>query len=245
MKKTIWGILLILTLVLSSACSTPGPAPAPVENTPAPKVGTPTPISNLPEQVQPTQPPERGRFDPETFADALGDYVLRPQDLPNDYKVPVNGEKRISNLGVIQEMGEVAGKHYIVTTGRVDGWYLQLERKKKEDIAPGGMESSIELFDSSKGAELALSPDWFKAYKSETKSPTWVDKGCNFGDQCLFYYYKSLDPATNLTKLEYDVAFSYKNVVVWVMGRGLDIDVTPDYVLNAAKALYSRLEAAS
>jgi hypothetical protein len=120
-----------------------------------------------------------------------------------------------------------------------------LERKKKEDVAPGVMESGIELFDSSKGAELALSPDWFKAYKDENKPPTWIDKGCDFGDQCLFYYYQSIDPATNLTKLEYNVAFVYKNVTVWVMGRGLDIDVKPDYVLEAAKSVLKRLEAAS
>jgi hypothetical protein len=242
MKRIIWSFVLVLSMVLVSACSDQ-PAPAPDE--PVKEVGTPTPISNLPEDIEPTKAPERGRFDPVTFAQALGNYVLRPDDLPHSFRIPEKGEWRTSNLGIIQEMGEVEGKHYIVATGRVDGWHLQLERNKKADVAPGAMESSIELFESSDGAQAAFSSDWFKAYQDENKPPTWIEDGCKVGDQCVFYYYKSTDPATNLTKLEYDVAFVYKNVVVWVMGRGLDIDVTPDYVLNAAEAVYERLDAAS
>jgi hypothetical protein len=107
------------------------------------------------------------------------------------------------------------------------------------------LESAIELFESSDGAKLALSPEWFKAYKDENKAPTWIEDGCDIGDECLFYYYQSIDPATNLTKLEYDVAFVYKNVMVWVMGRGLDIDTKSDYVLKAAEAVFKRLEEAS
>jgi hypothetical protein len=242
MSKTFVFIFLSLALTLLAACSNqvaPVATDAPVE------VGTPTPISNLPGQVEETQPPEPGRFEPEEFAKSLGDYVLRPADLPNPYRVPENGEKRISNLGVIQNIGEVKGKHYIVSTGRVDGWYLQLERKKKEEIVPAIMESGIELFESSDGAKLAISPDWFQAYQDEDAPPTWIEDGCDFGDQCLFYYYQSIDPATNVTKLEYDVAFVYKNVMVWVLGRGLDIDVKPEFVLQAAEAVYKRLEAAS
>lgn len=239
-KMRAWCVGLVLFLFLITACSG-GSTP-----TNSPKgAGTPTPVSNLPEQEQATKPPERGRLDPEEFASELGDYVLSPEDLPNLYRIPQGGERRISNLGVIQDMGEVLGKHYIVATGRVDGFYRLLERKKKEDIAPGAMESLIELFDSSDGAKLALGPEWFKAYKEENKQPTWIEEGCKLGDKCLFYYYQSIDPATNLTKLEYDVAFVYKNVLVWVMGRGLDIDIKSDYVLKAAEAVYKRLEQAS
>ncbi len=242
MKAIAWGVILITALVFTSGCSSQL-APAPEE--PRQEYGTPTPVSNLPGEVQETRPPERGRLDPEVFAPALGNFVLRPDDLPHDYRVPQHGEKRVSNLGVIQDVGEVSGKHYIVSTGRVEGWFLQLERKKKADIAPAAFESTIELFESSDGAQLAISPEWFKAFKEGNKTPTWIEGGCDLGDECLFYYYESLDPATNLTKLEYDVAFAYKNVLVWVMGRGLDIDVTPDYVLDAAGAVYRRLEGAS
>ena len=243
MSKTSLILTLLLALTVLAACSTQN---APVATDAPAEVGTPTPISNLPKQEpEETQPPEPGRFEPEAFAKSLGDYVLRPPDLPNAYRVPEDGERRISNLGVIQNVGEVKGKHYIVATGRVDGWYLQLERKRKEEIIPAIMESAIELFESSDGAKLALSPEWFQAYKDEDNPPTWIEEGCDIGDQCLFYYYQSIDPATEVTKLEYNVAFVYKNVLVMVLGRGLDIDVKPDYVLKAAEAVYQRLEQAS
>ena len=242
-KTKTWLVSAIIFTIFVSACSG-GATPTPADT--SREVGTPTPVSNLPDQQQEnTKAPERDRLDPEEFANAIGDFVLRPDDLPNAYRVPEGGERRVSNLGIIQQMGEVAGKHYIVNTGRVEGWQIKLERRKKEDIAPGAFESAIELFESSDGAALALSPEWFKAYKDENKTPTWVEAGCDLGDECLFYYYQSIDPATNLTKLEYDVAFSYKNVIVWVMGRGLDIDTKSDYVLKAAEAVYKRLEAAS
>ena len=243
MSKTSLNLTLLLALLVLAACSTQN---APVATDAPAEVETPTPISNLPEQEpEETQPPEVGRFEPEAFAQSLGDYVLRPPDLPNAYRVPENGERRISNLGVIQNIGEVKGKHYIVSTGRVDGWYLQLERRRKEEIIPAVMESGIELFESSDGAKLALSPEWFQAYQDEDNPPTWIEDGCDIGDQCLFFYYQSIDPATELTKLEYNVAFVYKNVLVMVLGRGLDIDVKPDYVLDAAEAVYRRLEQAS
>jgi len=243
MSKISSILTLLLALTLLAACSTQIP---PVATDAPPAASTPTAISNLPDQpAEETAPPEPGRFEPESFAKTLGDYTLRPTDLPNAYRVPEDGEKRLSNLGVIQSIGEVKGKHYIVATGRVDGWYLQLERRRKEEIIPAVMESAIELFESSDGAKLAISPEWFQAFQDEDHPPTWIEDGCDIGDECLFYYYQSLDPATNVTNLEYNVAFVYKNVMVWVLGRGLDIDVKSDYILNAAEALYQRLEQAS
>lgn len=236
-SKIIPLIAILFAVILFSACS---------EETTLPtrEGGQPTAVVNVPQTTEKVST-KGGIFDPATFSQRLGNYVLRPEDLPHKYRIPSGGEARVSNLGVVQKMGEVEGKRYILATGRVDGWSLELERKNKEDIAPITFQSTIEVFESHEGALTALSPDWFKAYKSETKTPSWVEGGCDLGDQCLFYYYKTQDPATNLTKLEYDVAFVYKNVLVWVMGRGLDIDVNPDYVLNAARTLYDKLGRAS
>jgi len=238
MKQKILALVAILfALIIISACSEETPA------SPTRQSAAPTAIVNVP-QVTEKAPVKGDIFDPATFSQALGNYILRPEDLPHKYRIPAGGEARVSNLGVIQQIGEVEGKRYILATGRVDGWSIELERKNKEDIAPITFQSTIEVFESHEGALTALSPEWFKAYKNEKKKPEWVEGGCDLGDQCLFYYYKTLDPATNLTKLEYDVAFVYKNVLVWVMGRGLDIDVNPDYVLNAARILFDKLNRA-
>jgi hypothetical protein len=144
---------------------------------------------------------------------------------------------------VLQERGEVEGKRYIVATGRVDGWYMTLERRHKEDIAPAFYESRLELFTTAEGARLALQPEWFLAYQ-EDAAPAPVEGGCSLGENCQFYYTERLEKTTNLTYLQYHIAFTYRNVLVWVMGRGLDVDVSPDAVREAAQIILNKLESA-
>lgn len=242
MKKIGWiPIILLVVLFAQSACSV-----FETENEPVIGQGAvvPTAPANMPEkpEEQAKQVVASGSFNPQQFAEMLGNFVLRPEDLPNEYRIPPGGEKRVSNLGVIQQMGEVKGKRYIVDTGRVEGWYLKLERKRKEDIAPYVFESSLDVFETNEGAQLAISPAWYKMYAEDSETSNLLEDGCELGDECLFYYYESLDPATNLTTLRYHVAFVYNNVLVWVMGRGLDIDTNPDYVMDAANTLYDKLE---
>ncbi|NIR65801.1 MAG: hypothetical protein GWN00_25295 [Aliifodinibius sp.] len=59
------------------------------------------------------------------------------------------------------------------------------------------------------------------------------------------YYYEKFDPATELTQLQYEVVFLYDNLLATVMGRGLDIDMNPDYILNAAEIMYGKIDAAA
>nr|NIP43441.1 hypothetical protein [candidate division Zixibacteria bacterium]NIS47459.1 hypothetical protein [candidate division Zixibacteria bacterium]NIU15558.1 hypothetical protein [candidate division Zixibacteria bacterium]NIV07693.1 hypothetical protein [candidate division Zixibacteria bacterium] len=73
----------------------------------------------------------------------------------------------------------------------------------------------------------------------------WIDNGCDFGDECIMYYYEKFDPATELTQLQYEVVFLYDNLLATVMGRGLDIDMNPDYILNAAEIMYGKIDAAA
>lgn len=171
----------------------------------------------------------------------LSEFVLRPDDLPDDYRIPSGGESRWSNKGLINELGEVEAKEYIVATGRVDGWRLELERANKEDIAPSRFESTAELFESNEGARLALTPEWFKAYQEDYPESTWIEDGCDIGDECIFYFHEKYDAATELTTLTYEVAFVHQNVLIWILGRGLEIDMSQDYVLDAAQSLYDRI----
>ncbi len=200
------------------------------------------------EQASEPQPAEdeqssggsEGAFDPKSLENELSSFVLRDEDLPDDYRLPPGGENIVTTMTLINEMGELQAKRYVLATGRVNGWRIQLERERKDAFAPSYFESSIELFESVDGAKLALSPEWFPAYQDG--EPDWVDGGCDLGDECLFYYSEKHDPAQGLTTLRYQVAFVYRNVLVWVMGRGLDIDVTPEYILNAAQAIFDKLE---
>jgi hypothetical protein len=182
---------------------------------------------------------------PESFADSLGKYVLRPEDMPNDYSLPPDSEFHNSNLRLIQELGELEAKRYIDATGRIDGWFIHIQRVNKEDFSPYEVESSIELFKTKEGAQIAMGPDWFRAYTDQTGDVVWDEGGCDLGDQCLFYHWQTTDPETDIVKVRYEVAFTYRNVMFWVMGRSLDIDIKPEYMLGIAQAAFNKLEAAA
>jgi hypothetical protein len=141
-------------------------------------------------------------------------------------------------------MGEVEAKTYVNDTGRLDGWWLELQRTNKEDFAPVSIESSIELFESDKGARTASSPDYFQLHDDETREYSPVAGGCNFGDHCEFFYSEKEDPITELIVAQYNVAFTYKNAFVWIMARGLEFDMDADYVLGAASTVLAKLESA-
>jgi hypothetical protein len=171
----------------------------------------------------------------------LKEFILRPEDLPNDYRVPSGGERRFNNEGLINQIGELEAKEYIVATGRVDGWRIELERVNKEDIAPGRFESEVELFETNEGARTALTPEWFKAYQEDYVESTWIEDGCDIGDKCIFYYHEKYDDAAGLTTVTYEVAFVHRNLLVWILARGLDVDMSQDYVLDVAQSVYDKI----
>lgn len=183
-------------------------------------------------------------LDEAAIIDRLGDYLLRPEDMPHQYKIPEGGEQRTATIRLIQEMGEIEAKTYVKETGRIDGWWLQLQRSSKADFAPGTFESSIELFQTVDNAHMAMSPDYYALYQDESRQYNKVDGGCDLGDQCEFFYSEKEDPATELITAQYNVAFTYRNAFVWVMARGLQVDMDADYVLDAARVVFEKLEAA-
>lgn len=181
-------------------------------------------------------------LDEEAIVDRLGNYLLRPEDMPHKYKIPEGGEQRTPTIRLIQQMGEIEAKTYVKETGRIDGWWLKLERASKADFAPGTFESSIELFQTVDGARMAISPGYYALYQDENRQFTKVEGGCDLGDQCEFFYSEKEDPATELITAQYNVAFTYRNAFVWVMARGLQVDMDADYVLDAARAVFEKLK---
>jgi hypothetical protein len=180
-------------------------------------------------------------FDPETFFKVERQYVLRPEDLTFDYYIGKNGESPLSNKEIILLYGEARGKNYILQTGRVDGWQITMLKNHELDIAPSKFKSSLDLFQTAEGAQLAFSPEWFWVYQPENAPDEWLDKSCNIGTECIFFMYEDYSPVSGLTTLRYDVAFLYQNVVVWVSGSGIDMEITEADVLNAAQAVFDKL----
>ncbi len=258
MKRKIYLMLTLMAVVLVTvACSLTGGIDTgdiseepQAEPTRVP--ATKTPVANVPEPTEvpeEEEPEEQGKFSIEALEGNLDQFVIRPEDLPHDYKILPGGEVPYGNSVIMYDMGEVRAKRYIVNTGRVAGWNLELQRERKADIVPYTMFSKVELFDTVEGAETAFSEEWLPVYLEEAddegRPVHWIDNGCDFGDECIMYYYEKFDPATELTQLQYEVVFLYDNLLATVMGRGLDIDMNPDYILNAAEIMYGKIDAAA
>ena len=260
MKK--FGLFFIVVLIMALtlvACSSDSATEAPqeVEEVVEP-TAVPTEVSNLPEEKEvaeeePEEAPEvdtsKGLFDSAAMVETLEVYVLRPEDMPNAYKIAENGEQHMTNLKVINSVGEVEGKRYIAATERVDGWTLELQRVNKEELIPYTMFTSVEVFESAEGAEAAFSPDWLAVYaenedEDEDKVAKWIEDGCDLGDACIMYFYEKLDPATDVTTLEYVIVFVDRNVLATLMGRGADYDMNPEYIQEAAQLLFEKIDAA-
>jgi hypothetical protein len=54
--------------------------------------------------------------------------------------------------------------------------------------------------------------------------------------------YDDFNQVSGISTLRYSVAFRYKNVLVWVSAKGLEMEIDENDVLDAAKAIYDRLQ---
>jgi hypothetical protein len=255
MKKFGFLFVIMAVLVLSLvACSSDSSA----EPT-APPPPTATAVANVPDQPEapeveeaPAEAPDveasKQIFDSTVMVENLDNYVLRPEDFPNQYKIVEGGELHLSSSRIINMMGEVNAKRYIADTGRIDGWSLELQRVKKDELLPYTFVSQVEVFETSEGAAKAFSEDWLPVYQESDDEnapvPNWIEGGCDLGDACIMYYYEKLDPATELTTLQYEIVFVYRNVVGKIMARGIDYDMDVDYFEQMSQVFFNKIDAA-
>jgi hypothetical protein len=172
----------------------------------------------------------------------LDELILRPTDMDYAYHIDSGKETRYGNTNILYERGEIEAKKYIAATGRVEGWQLEMRRTHKADPTPGTYNISIEVFESVDGARLAISSEWFKAYQDLDNLPIFLDESCNIGEECILYMYESYKAAEGLTTLTYEVAFTYRNMLVWTSVRSLDYEVSEDDAIEAAQVMYDRLQ---
>ena len=236
--------------------SVPSPTNTSVPDPTDPPTLEPTAVANVPEtseenaldEEEPSETPviieNQGVFDTEKLIENLDDFVLRAEDMSNQYRLVEDGEQHITNRRVLNTIGQAEGKRYIAASNRLDGWSIELERVNKEDLTPYTIFSKVEVFETTEGAQTAFGTDWFHAYTDDNRKPHWIEGGCNIGDICIMYYYEKFDPTTELTTLQYEIAFVYRNVLAQVMGRSLDFDMNSEYVIQAAELLFGKIDTA-
>ena len=179
---------------------------------------------------------------PTAFVRVQSEYVLRPADFDFPYYVEAGEEVRLANSTLVQEIGQVEGKGYINDTGRVDGWRLEMRRQNSADFTPAIYISSVEVFETIGGAQLALTPGYFHGYAAPDNYDLISTENCSLGDECVMLVLDRFDAAASLTTLRYDVVFTYHNILVWVSGRSLDVEINENDVLEPAQMLLDRLQ---
>ena len=93
------------------------------------------------------------------------------------------------------------------------------------------------------GAKTALSQDWFWAYTIEDRAPDeFLDKSCNVGSNCVTFMYSEAKPGSGSIVERYDAALRYKNVVIWVMIKGYQGEVSEALVLDYAQMVLNKVE---
>lgn len=178
------------------------------------------------------------------FIVKMNELVLGPKDMPVPYRIASGSNARFDNASAATAMGSELGKPYIAATGRVDGWDLFMERANATDIGPESYRSRVEIFETVEGASAAISEQWFWAYTDPKKTPTeWLSKNCNVGNECLSFMYQEAKPGAGAVHERYDVAFRYRNSLVWVFVNGVQGDVSEEVALDAARMILERIKA--
>lgn len=182
-------------------------------------------------------------FETGSFSKITRQFVLRPEDFAIDYHIDPSGESPISNDELVLLMGTAAGKEFVTTTGRIDGWETTLLRTNENDIGAQKVKNSVSIFEAADGAEMALEPQYLWQYATPDEPPQdYVTDNCNVGSNCTMYTSEEFFTVSGLTVIRYDVTFTYRNAGVWVSISGLDIEIDEGDALDAANLMLEKLK---
>jgi hypothetical protein len=171
-------------------------------------------------------------------------------DLPKEgyYKIPGQGWMSINtNDEVIQARGTTKGRDYIISTGRVTGWWVVFYRTTKSAQLPEQLSCGVYMFKTAEGAQLALEK-YNSVESAELKSNEkyeYVDKNLDIGDKGISYVYYRLKKGGNREKV-FSIEFTYKNLMIQVDGySAVETDVKPEDLEKIALILLERVQGAT
>jgi hypothetical protein len=171
----------------------------------------------------------------------INELVLQQKDLPGNYSTDYN--TRLSNEQLTGAIGAAEAKTYILETGRVDGWHVYYQRAGAGQLVPEFYFNRTEVFESTQGASQALSDEFFWVYTDEEKAPDeWLDRSCSYGQECILFSYREVKAAAGAATVRTDMAFRYKNVLVWLYVKGQEGEATEQNLFDAAELLIDRID---
>jgi hypothetical protein len=181
-------------------------------------------------------------IDQDVFIVKMDTLTLTPDDMTDKYLYAPGGTIRFDNNQLIKNMGAAYGKPFISTTGRVDGWDVMLTRSDPYAYSPEFIRNRVEIYQESSGASLALSDEWYWAFQIEGQQPDEIlDKSCNLGSDCITYMYKIVEPAKGAIVEQYELAYRYQNILVWVMIKGVQGEVNENLLLQYGQMVLDKI----
>jgi hypothetical protein len=246
MKKL---ILLITTVLLLAACTpsetTIQTAIAKTENAQPTGTFTPTLLPTSTPTSSPTSSPTPiPTPDARIIIGDAEDYILQKSDFPDKYVLLPGNSTPHLNSEILGARGIEEGKAYLEATGRIKGWLIWYYLDSPTAIAPEWVMSYIVMYQTAKGPELAMSPEWNNVYENfKLGEYELVEKNLDLGDENLVYFEREMQPSGEYY-VWYYIDFRYRNVWAEVLGQGLESDVRPDYIEELARIVLRKLQEA-
>ncbi len=205
----------------------------------SPDPPTTLPSSDLTEKPTPTQDSAL------VISGSPKDYLLQPEDIPDPYYLPGSDwSGSYPNDKIIDVRGADDGRAYLDATGRIEGWFVWYTLEDNTKLAPEKIGCYIVFYRTGEGARLAIGPQWHPVYNEAQEGiAELVDVNLDLGQSNLVYIYKEQEPNQDYL-LDYNIEFIYRNTLTVITGHGLESRVKQSYLLDLARKVLSKLEAA-
>ncbi len=257
-------VSLLVAAILLSAC---GPSPAQIEaaiaqtQTAAPtltytfipsptktETPTPSPTSTLtltPTATSTNTPTPTPTTDVRVISNDPEKFLLNASEMPEDGKYYIPGSDWMSintNEEVISGRGVEEGRDYVISTGRITGWWVEFLRGSRAVQMPKNVYILVAKYRTAQGAQLALTK--FNDAETNTKNGfkyKTIDKG--LGDKYLATISEKITSGGD-KQIYYMFEFTYRNYLVQIGLIDLEKYVSHDFALLIGKKVLNKLEAA-
>lgn len=223
-------------LIPPTAASTSTPIPTPTY-TPAPTF-TPTLTASPEPTITPTPDVQIIDTDPQKLLCTVQDL---PEEgkyyIPNEYWMSIN-----TNEEVISTRGVEKGRDYVISTGRVTGWWAARVRGTRAARMPEQLTCGVYLFKTAEGARLAMTKyNSVEAYPEDGWKYLVVPM--DLGDTNIVYARYEIDSGGD-KNTGYEIQFTYRNIMVSVFAYAKKEEDVPHAVLEAvARRILEKLVA--
>lgn len=192
--------------------------------------------SIAPPTTEPSPTPDARviNVDPETL-------LLAKSDLPQDarYYIPYpEWRSPHRNKEVLSGFGVEEGREYLARTGRVDGWFIQLQRGTSTVLAPEYVYDNVVLYSTAEGAVYVMTE--FGGCSDPENDYQLVATEFQLGDltnSCEWHEMQS----GGENYVHYRIEFLYKNVYHAIEIMGWEYEIDPKYAEAIATTLYEKL----